>query len=109
MQWGSVQGTTSLAFVPNQYKTQEMCNEAMCKNPATFFYVPERFKTQDMCKKAVEKDPRMLKYVFDHFKAGSSWRWEIRDGKFFLTTWYAVIKNVFIKTDVEIWSKRGYD
>ena len=27
----------------------------------------------------------------------------------FLTIWYAEIKNVLIKEDVEIWSKRGYN
>ena len=35
-----------------------------------FHWIPEFFKTQDMCKKAVEKDLSMLKYVPDHFKAG---------------------------------------
>ena len=29
--------------------------------------------------------------------------------KLFLNIWYAEIKNVLIKKDVEIWSKRGYN
>ena len=29
--------------------------------------------------------------------------------KLFLTTWYAEIKNVLKKEDVEIWSKRGFN
>ena len=27
------------------FKTQEMCNEAMCDDPAVFFLIPDRFKT----------------------------------------------------------------
>ena len=29
--------------------------------------------------------------------------------KFFLTIWYAEIKNVLIKKDVKIWWKKGYN
>ena len=46
----------TLDYVPDHFKTLEMCNEAMCDNPVLFL-VPERFKTQEMCIKAVEVDP----------------------------------------------------
>ena len=57
-----------LVCVPDQHKTQELCNEAVRIKPILLEWVPDRFKTQDMCKKAVEKDPSMLKYVPDHLK-----------------------------------------
>ena len=54
--------------VLDRLKTWEMCNEAMCDNPAVFFLVPDRFKTQELCIKAVEVDPCQLKDVLEHFK-----------------------------------------
>ena len=30
-------------------KTQDMCNEAMCIDPNFLAFVPDRFKTQKMC------------------------------------------------------------
>ena len=68
----AVRNGSWLSFVPDQYKTQRMCNEVVHAMPKVFHWIPERFKTQNLCKKAVEKDPSMLKYVPDHFKAGSS-------------------------------------
>ena len=34
---------------PEQFKTQEMCDEAVDKDPWNFKYVPDCFKTQEMC------------------------------------------------------------
>ena len=58
----------TLDNVPDRLKTQEMCNGAMHENPATFFLVPDLFKTQLMCFEALEVDPWQLKDVHDHFK-----------------------------------------
>ena len=90
----------TLLFVPDHLRTQKMCNEIMHAMPKAFHRIPDCFKTQDKCKKAVEKDRRMLKYVSDHFETLSKKAAEI---------WYAETKNVLIKVDVQIWSKRGYN
>ena len=39
-------------------KTQKMCNEAVRINPISLAYVPDRFKTQGICEKATEKGLR---------------------------------------------------
>ena len=36
---------------------QEACKEEMRRDPRFFKYLPNHFKTQEMCNKAVEKDP----------------------------------------------------
>ena len=43
-----------LECVPDQLKTQEMCNEVVCKTSAIQLFVPDNLKTQDMCNKAVK-------------------------------------------------------
>ena len=43
----------SFLLIPDELRTQKMCNEAMHENPATFFLVPDRFKTQEMCNEVV--------------------------------------------------------
>ena len=42
-----------LAYVPNHFKTQEMCNDPMDIGPHYLAFVPDSFKTQEMCTKAV--------------------------------------------------------
>ena len=42
----------TLSDVPDHFMTQKMCIKAECKNPAVFFLVPDRFKTQEMCEKS---------------------------------------------------------
>ena len=41
----------------DNFKTQEMCNKAVEKDPCLLGEVPDHFKPQEMCNKAVEKDP----------------------------------------------------
>ena len=38
------------------------------KQLSSFKFVPDCFKTQDMCNKAVRKDIPLLKFVSDRFK-----------------------------------------
>ena len=45
-----------LKYVPDQYKTQEMCERAIKDDPWALEFVPDHFKTQEMCDKAVSKD-----------------------------------------------------
>ena len=47
-----------------------MCNKAINEDPGWCLpFVPEKFKTQDMCDKAVDEDPFCLEYVHDRFKS----------------------------------------
>ena len=53
--------------VPNQHKTQEMCNSIICEDPFSIRYVPDRYKTHQMCDKAVDDCLATLKFVPDWF------------------------------------------
>ena len=39
--------------IPNQYKTQEMCNSIIPEDPFSIRYVPDQYKTQQICDKVV--------------------------------------------------------
>ena len=69
-------------------------------------YVPDHLMTQEMCNEAVRIKPCLIMFliILRHKRCTSRLL-----KKNFLTIWYAEIKNVLIKEDVEIWSKRGYD
>ena len=54
--------------VPNQYKTQEMCDKAVDNYPSTKKYVPDRYKTQEISDKAVDDNPDALEFVPDRYK-----------------------------------------
>ena len=56
-----------LRFVPDQFKTQEICNRAVQSDPWVLRYVPDQFKTQEMCNRAMQRDPWMIEHVPDHF------------------------------------------
>ena len=92
-----------------------MCNEAVHRDPYALRYVPDNLKTQGMCNEEVHKSRWCLKYVPDHLKTEEMYNKAVSTDvqlvaeKSFLTIWYAEIKNVLIKEDVKIWSKRGYD
>ena len=47
----------TLGHVPDHFMAQEIWNEVMYDNPAAYFHVPDRFITQEMCIKAIEVDP----------------------------------------------------
>ena len=49
----------------DKFETQEMCNEAVKKNPLTLKHVPDQFVTQEMCDEAVKKSPWTLEHVPD--------------------------------------------
>ena len=42
-----------LTGVPDDLKTQEMCNEAIKKVPWLLYDVPDYLKTQEMCNEAI--------------------------------------------------------
>ena len=50
-------------YVPECFKTQEMCDKAVDIHPSVIQFVPEYFKTKVVCNKAFPKDYFMLKYA----------------------------------------------
>ena len=40
--------------VPNQYKTQEMCDKIVCEDPFKLKYCHDRYKIQEKCNKAID-------------------------------------------------------
>ena len=45
---------------------QEVYDETVCKEPHSFVFVPDHFKTQDMCNEAIEKVPWLVYFVPNH-------------------------------------------
>ena len=48
--------------------SQEMCNGVVHIEPSSLAFVPDHFKTQEMCSQAVEVDPYTLRYVPFHLR-----------------------------------------
>ena len=40
--------------IPEQYKTQEMCNTVASNDPSLIVYCPDKYITPQMCDKAVD-------------------------------------------------------
>ena len=38
----------SLKFIPNKFKTREMCDDAVYENPRCLKFVPDNLKTQEI-------------------------------------------------------------
>ena len=55
-------------YVPDHFKTQEMCNKAVKHDSWMIKYVPDQFKTEEMCKELVTHKAWMLDYVPDRLK-----------------------------------------
>ena len=51
-----------IRYVPDQYKTQEMCYKTVDDYARALEFVPDRFKSQEMCIKAVSNCPSTIKY-----------------------------------------------
>ena len=60
--------TYMLRYIPECFKSQEMCDTAIPIKPAKFFPNLARFKTQEMCIEVVEVDQWQLYDVPDHVK-----------------------------------------
>ena len=57
----------SLPFVPDCSKAQEMCDKAIQIDPFTLRHVPDNLKTQELCIRGVEAGPGLLEFVPDWF------------------------------------------
>ena len=60
-------GLWQLKDVPDQYKTQETCDKAVCVDPWSLGDVPDNLKKQEICDKAVRSDPSSLQFIPDWF------------------------------------------
>ena len=61
--------TSIMQFVPECYKTQEMCKKNVDFCPFVTGSVADCYKTQEICDKIASEDHFMLKYWFDRYKA----------------------------------------
>ena len=59
---------STIQFVPECYKTQEICHKAFSKGFHSFFYIPERYKTQEMCDRIIPEDSFSIRYVPNQYK-----------------------------------------
>ena len=53
--------------IPDQYKTQEICNIVVSLYPFLIVYCPDKYKTQRMRDEAVDNSPAGLKLIPDWF------------------------------------------
>ena len=53
-----------IRYVPDQYKTQQMCDKAILENGGKLKSVPDCYKNyQELCSKAVDNYPYALEFV----------------------------------------------
>ena len=41
-------------YIPDWYKTQEMCDRGVSEDPFLKIYCPNKYKTQGMCNQAID-------------------------------------------------------
>ena len=58
----------TVAFVPNWYKNQEICNRAVDNYLNALQFVPECYKTQEMCDKVVNVHSFTIQFVHERYK-----------------------------------------
>ena len=54
-------------FVPDHYKTQDMCDKFVSEKPFKLEYCHDRYKTQELCNKTIDDFLPALKFVPDWF------------------------------------------
>ena len=54
---------STIPFVPDRFKTREMCDKAVDTCPFVFDFVPDQYIIQELCDKIVSEDPFILKYI----------------------------------------------
>ena len=52
-----------LRYVPDWYKTKQMCDKTIIENGGTLRSVPDCYKIQEMCNKTVDNYPNVLEFV----------------------------------------------
>ena len=54
-------------YVPDQYKTQQICDKAILENGGALKSFPDCYKNQELCNKAVDSYPHTLEFVPECF------------------------------------------
>ena len=57
-----------LRYVSDQFKTQQMCNEAITENGGAVNSVPDCKKNQEICNKAIDSYSYPLEFVPECYK-----------------------------------------
>ena len=60
--------SSAIQFVPECYKTREICDKSVPKDPFMLKYSDDRYKNQEMCDKAFSEEPFLLKICHDSYK-----------------------------------------
>ena len=113
VQQSSACQTSTIVFVTNHFKSQEMCFKAVKEDPKDLDIVPDHFKTQEMCDKTVSEDHYYLQYVTNCFVTSEQaiiWHENFDpddDNEFIM--WYNGYKNArFEEKDTERWLRRKW-
>ena len=56
------------SYVPDEYKTRQICDKAILENDETLKSVPDCYKNQEMCNKAVDNYTDALEFVPECYK-----------------------------------------
>ena len=73
---------SSLRYVPDLFKTQEMWDATVAPNLYTFRFISGQYKTQGMCIKVVRMYPCLYEFVPDHLKTQEICDKAVRQGPF---------------------------
>ena len=65
-------------FIPDKYKTPEMCLEVVKKSGKMFKYVPENYKTGKVYLKLLESNYRVFKYYPENLMNIEQWRFVMK-------------------------------
>ena len=60
--------SSTITYVPDQFKTQEMCDKSLNKSFLIFIYIPDQYKTQEIYDRIISEDPFYIRYVPDQYK-----------------------------------------
>jgi len=52
-----------IEYIPDRFKTLDMCEKAIDYNPFLFRYVPDRYKTTEFCQVALDRKPMEIYYM----------------------------------------------
>ena len=88
---------STIKYVPDQFKTQEICDKAVDKCYFVFNFVSDQFKTEKMCNEVVSNDLFKLKYCHDRHKIQNTCDKAVDDclaSLKFVPDWFVLIKMI---------------
>ena len=91
-----------LLFVPDHFKTQDVCNEVVRREPYNLRYAPDHLKTQEICDETVHTEPLSLAYVPDGFKTQKMCDQAVRDDSSslqFVPDWFVTQEQIDLWDD----------